>query len=104
MEYYLVYITCKNYKEANRLGKILLEEKLVACINIVKQVYSQYWWKGKIEKSKESILLLKCPEKNLDRVVKRVKELHSYSLPDISAIKINKGLKEFINWVNNFLS
>ncbi|MEM5811289.1 MAG: divalent-cation tolerance protein CutA [Candidatus Aenigmatarchaeota archaeon] len=102
MGYYLIYITCKNYKEAEKIGKTLLEERLVACINIIKEIGSQYWWGGKIEKSKESLLLLKCPKNNLKKVVERVKELHSYSLPDISAIKIEKGLKEFLDWVNKF--
>jgi len=99
--YYLVYITCKNIKEAKKIGKKLVEEKIAACVNIIPKVFSYFYWKNKFESVTESILLAKCSKKNLEKLIKRVKELHSYELPDISAIEIKKGLKEFIEWVNS---
>ena len=79
----LIYVTTKNRTEALKLGRILLKEKLATCINCWGGVDSVYWWKGKIEETKEGVLLVKTTEQLKRAVVKRIKELHSYEEPSI---------------------
>ncbi len=98
--YYLVYITCSNFEEAKKIGKKLIEERLAACVNIVEKIFSIYWWQGKIEEANEALLIAKTNERNLESLMKRVKELHSYTVPAILAIKIEKGYEEFLKWLD----
>lgn len=93
----LIYITCKNQKEAEKISNKLLKERLIACGNIF-PISSLYWWKGKIEKAGEVVLLAKTKEKNFERIKKLVKELHSYEIPLIASFKIDKINKEYLDW------
>ncbi len=95
-----IYITCQNKKEAEKIGKYLLNKKLVACINIF-PIESFYWWKGKIEKSKEFVLILKTLENKYNKILKEVEKLHSYTIPFIGQIKISKVNKKYLNWLKN---
>ncbi|OGJ43745.1 hypothetical protein A3J23_02015 [Candidatus Peregrinibacteria bacterium RIFCSPLOWO2_02_FULL_48_14] len=79
----LFYITTKNKAEAKKIGRVLVKEKLATCINCWGGVDSVYWWKGKIEETKEGVLLVKTTEQLKRAVVKRIKELHSYEEPSI---------------------
>ncbi len=96
---FLVYITCSSYEEAEKIAKKILEERLAACANIYKEIKSIYWWKGKLEEAKESILILKTDEKNLEKLKNRVKELHSYTIPAILPIRVEKPNREYLNWL-----
>ncbi len=98
--YYLVYITCSNFEEAKKIGRKLIEERLAACVNIIEKINSIFWWQGKIEDTNESLLIAKTNEKNLDDLINRVKELHSYTIPAILAIKIEKGYEAFLRWLD----
>lgn len=79
----LIYLTTKNKAEAKKIGRILIEEKLASCINAWEGVDSIYWWKRKIEETKEGILLIKTSEEKTKQVVNRIKTLHSYDCPCI---------------------
>ncbi len=96
---YLVYITCSNFEEAEKIAKKILEERLAACANIFKEIKSMYWWKGELEEAQESVLILKTDEKNLEKLKSRVKELHSYTVPAILPIKVDNPNKEYLNWL-----
>ncbi|MDR0911604.1 MAG: divalent-cation tolerance protein CutA [Methanobrevibacter sp.] len=97
----LVYITTSNEDESIAIGKKLVEERLCACSNVIGNVKSIYWWENEIENDDESILLLKTIEKNLDKVISRVKEIHSYENPAIFAIPILKVSDRYLEWLNN---
>ncbi len=96
---YLVYITASNIDEAKEIGRKLVAERLVACVNIIPKIHSFYWWEGKLCEDDEAVILAKTKEKLVQQAVKRVKELHSYTLPAILAWPITQGLEDFLSWV-----
>jgi periplasmic divalent cation tolerance protein len=95
----LVYITFPSQKEAEKVGKILVEEELARCVNIIPRMKSIFLWKGKLGMNKECILIAKTSERNYRKIEIRVKQLHSYDVPCIVALKVARGSKEFIKWV-----
>ena len=99
MPYYLIYITTKDEEEARKIGKTLVEEKLVACVNI-HPIKSIYWWEGKITEESEIAMLVKTKAELVDEVIKRVKQLHSYEVPCIISLPIEKGYPDFLKWIN----
>ena len=100
MKYSLVYITTSNMKESQTIGKKLLENRLVSCINIIKSIHSMYWWKEKIQKDTECLLLAKTKTSTVEKVIKMVKEIHSYDCPSIISIPIEKGNEKYLEWIN----
>jgi len=97
----IIYSTTGNIEEARKIAKILVEEKLVACVNIIPKIESIYRWQGKIEEDDECVLLAKTTDKNVDKTIQRIKELHSYDVPDIVAIPITNGFKKYLDWVKD---
>ena len=95
-----VYITTKDVKEARKLASLLLEERLVACANIVPEIESSYWWKGKIEEKKESLLVVKTRKELAKKIIEFVKKNHSYSVPCVNVIPIIEGNPEYLRWVD----
>ena len=94
----LLYITCKDEKEAKKISLHLLEKRMIACANIF-PIKSMYWWNNKITNDNENMLIAKTSDKNFKKVVLDVKKIHSYSIPCI--LKINAAAnKEYAEWVN----
>ncbi|MBI2134688.1 divalent-cation tolerance protein CutA [Candidatus Woesearchaeota archaeon] len=87
----LVYITCKDEKEAIKISKHLLEKRLIACSNI-HPIRSLYWWKGRIQDEKEYVIIAKTTDKNYNKIKKEVSKIHSYDVPCI--LKINAEANE----------
>jgi len=98
MQYHLIYITTKDEDEARGIGKKLVEEKLAACVNI-HPMKSIYRWEGKIEEEGETALLVKTKAELADEVIERVKELHSYEVPCIVSLPIEKGNPDYLKWI-----
>ncbi|MCK5458959.1 MAG: divalent-cation tolerance protein CutA [Thermoplasmatales archaeon] len=97
----IIYSTTGSVEEARKIARILVEEKLVACVNIIPKIESIYRWQGKIEEDNECILLAKTTDKNVDKTIQRIKELHSYDVPDIVSFPITKGLKGYLDWIKD---
>ena len=95
----VIFVTCACLKEANKISAKLLDKKLVACVNLIKGVHSAYWWKGKIEKADEVMLVMKSRKELFGKIVSEVKKLHSYSVPEIIALPIIAGNPEYLNWI-----
>ncbi|MDP2864129.1 MAG: divalent-cation tolerance protein CutA [bacterium] len=93
-----IYITCKNKREAKRIGLFLVKKRLAACCNIF-PIESIYWWRNKIVKDEEVVLIAKTLKKNFRKIEKEVKRLHSYTVPCILEIPITQGSKDFLNWI-----
>ena len=93
-----VYIICPNKKEAQKIGQVLIEKRLVGCLNIF-PIESIYWWKKKIVKDKEVVLIAKTLKKNFKKVEETVKKLHSYEIPCIVALSVAKVNKEYLDWL-----
>lgn len=101
--YSLVYITTSGVIESKKIAKLLLEERLVACTNIIPQINSLYLWKGEIEEDDESLLIAKTRADNVESVIKRVEEIHSYEIPCILQITIDKGSQNYLQWMESEL-
>jgi len=102
--YTLVMITCSSRKEALKIKKVLLERRKVACINIIPKVESFFWWKDKIDSCPEVLLLAKTERSNLEKIVALVKKIHKYEVPEIIALPIIGGNKEYLKWINESLN
>lgn len=100
----VVLITTPSLREARTIGRKLVEEKLAACANIIPQVASLFYWQGKICRERESLMVLKTQQSCFDRLVKRVKSLHGYSVPEIIALPIIRGSKDYLRWIRNSTS
>lgn len=100
MDYMVVFITAPNEEEAVKISKTLVEEKLAGCINIVKNIRSIYFWQDKIEDESEVLMIVKTKSDLFDELEKRVKSLHSYTVPEVIGIKINKGSEEYLKWLS----
>jgi periplasmic divalent cation tolerance protein len=99
MKFLFVYITAKDKAQARAIGTTLVTEKLAACVNILAPMNSFYFWKGKLSDDSEAVLIAKTRDTLFRRLVKRVKELHSYEIPCIVALPIVGGNKEFLQWM-----
>jgi len=92
------YIVAADAVEARLIGKILVEERLAACVNILPHMESWYFWEGKLENAQEAVLLAKTRSGLQDRLLHRVKEIHSYSSPCILFLPITGGLPAYLEW------
>lgn len=95
----LVFSTAASKKEARHISKILLQKKLAACVNIIPGIESHYRWKGRIETGKEFLLLIKTKAALFGKLEKAVRENHSYSVPEIVAVSLEKGSKSYLDWL-----
>lgn len=96
---YIVLTTVDNRSEGERIASRLVEEKLAACVNVLPEVRSTYWWKGKVEKSDELLLVIKTTPERLDELVSRIEEIHSYETPEVLAIPVEKEPKKYLEWL-----
>lgn len=99
-EFYSIYITTPNLDEARTIGKTLVEERLAACVNFWEGVQSIYHWEGNLIEESECILIAKTNAVNLDELIKRTQELHSYEIPCIVVFPIKTGSDRFLNWIH----
>jgi periplasmic divalent cation tolerance protein len=99
--YIAVYVTVKEIEEARKIAKSLVKRRLAACVNILPEVESYFWWKDKLEAEKEIILLIKTKETLLPELIKSVKRLHSYSIPEIIALPITGGSRDYLEWMDS---
>lgn len=97
----VVYTTIDNVQDARKIAHTLVEEQLVACVNIIPKIESIYRWKGKIEKDNECVLIVKTTDKNVKKTIQKIKELHTYELPDIIVLPIIGGLKDYLNYIQD---
>ena len=99
--YIVIFITTATTEEAQRISRVLLEQRKVACVNIVPGVSSFFWWQDKIDSAQESLLIVKTKASQLNELVRLVKELHSYDVPEIIAMPIVGGNQDYLKWIGN---
>ena len=93
------YITCPKKKEAHKIASFRGKKKLVACANIINNVESIFSWKGKVTKAKEILIVGKTMNKNVQKIIKNVKKLHSYEVPCVIFFDIKNGNTDFLKWI-----
>jgi periplasmic divalent cation tolerance protein len=97
--YAVIYITAKDAEQARTIARKLVEERLAACANIIEKVTSFYWWRGKIEEDEEAFIILKTLKEKVPAIVERVKELHTYEVPEVVALGIVDGSGDYLRWL-----
>ncbi len=97
----VVYVTVNERKAADRITGVLIDKQLAASVNRVTGVESTYRWKGKVERTGELLLIIKTKASLLKAVIKEVKKLHPYEVPEIISMNVDGGSPEYIKWVND---
>lgn len=87
--------------EAEPIAQKLLEERLIACANLLPGVTSLYWWEKKINRDAETLIVMKTPRKNVAKLLTRLKQLHSYSVPEFLALPVREGNPEYFKWADD---
>lgn len=97
----IIFITSANRKEADGISRKLVRDKLAACVNIIENIDSLFWWNGKVDTAKEVLLIVKSRKANLKAIYSLVKAIHSYEVPEIIAIPIVGGEKTYLKWLDD---
>ncbi len=100
-EYIVIFITCNDAEEAQNIAELLLEQRLTACVNIVPEINSSFWWEGKINTAQESLLIIKTSAKKLAEITHSVKTVHTNTVPEIIALPIIGGYQDYLDWIDN---
>ena len=99
-EYITVFITAPNEEEAAKISRTIVEESLAACVNIIRSVRSIYRWQGSVEDESEVLMIAKTKRALFDRLKGRIKELHSYEVPEIIGLPVIEGSKQYLDWLS----
>jgi periplasmic divalent cation tolerance protein len=102
-EYIIVLVTTADRVEAEKISQALLNEKLIACANIVSPVASCFLWQGKIDKAEECLVVMKSRKDLFGELAQRVKTLHSYEVPEVLALPIVEGSGDYLAWIRGAL-
>ena len=100
----VVFSTASSAEEAEKIARVLVEERLAACVNVLPGALSVYRWKGKIESSTECVLIIKSSRERFDRLRARLEKIHSYEVPEVVALAVVDGSSNYLNWLEAELS
>jgi len=101
--YIIVLTTTSSREEAEKIAHALLAERLIACANIIGPVHSLFWWQNKIDTAQEHLILMKTRKDLFNRLAEKVKAIHSYQVPEIIALPIMEGSKDYLKWLDESL-
>jgi len=94
-----VYMTAPDAAGAEAIGRMLLERRLAACVNILPAVRSLYWWNGAIESSEETAFIAKTEEDRFEALAEAVRVAHPYECPCVVALPVDRGAPDFLDWI-----
>lgn len=97
----VVFITASSDEEARKIAKLLLDQRKAACVNIVSGVDSSFWWQGKIDSARESLLIIKTRASTFPKVIELVKTIHNYEVPEIIAMPVIGGNDDYLKWIDD---
>ncbi|MDY6862081.1 MAG: divalent-cation tolerance protein CutA [Thermodesulfobacteriota bacterium] len=100
-EYIQVFVTTEKREDAEKIAGMLVRNRMAGCTQIVGPIVSQYWWKGNIEKAQEWLCFIKTKKNLYDKIENMVKEIHPYETPEIIALPIVDGSKEYFKWLDD---
>ena len=92
-------ITTPSLPVARKIGLALVKEHLAACVNIVPKVESIFFWEGKTCREHEALMIVKTTLRRFEKMAKRVRQMHPYSVPEIIALPIRKGFTDYLDWI-----
>jgi periplasmic divalent cation tolerance protein len=93
-----VLVTCPE-DSAERIAREILQLRLAACVNIINRVRSRYWWKGRLDSTDESLLLIKTRSELFEKLERTVKRIHPYETPEIIGLGIERGSRPYLDWI-----
>jgi periplasmic divalent cation tolerance protein len=97
----IVLITAASPDEAGKIGTALVNERLAACVNIVPEVRSLFFWEQRVRDDRETLIICKSRLQLMEKLVARVKALHSYSVPEVLALPIVGGSRDYLDWLKD---
>ena len=100
-KYRVVLVTAPKITVARKLAKLVLEERLAACVNIVRGVESHYWWEGKVCRDAEVLLVMKTAKARLKALEEQVLAAHPYDTPEFVVLSIESGSKRYLDWISS---
>jgi len=98
--HWVVFITAGSADEGRRIAHVLVDERLAACVNLVSPVESVYHWQGRVQSDREVLLIAKTSAHRFEHLVARVRQLHSYQVPEIIALPILAGAADYLQWID----
>ncbi|MBE0478046.1 divalent-cation tolerance protein CutA [Candidatus Aerophobetes bacterium] len=102
-EYIQVITTCEKKEDAEQIAKNLIEKRLAGCIQILGPILSTYWWKGSVERAEEWLCFIKSKKSCFADIEKTIKKIHPYEIPEIIALPIVQGSKDYLTWLGGEL-
>ncbi len=100
----VVLVTCPAGEVASKLGRLLVEEKLAACVNVVGPIRSVYWWEGAVQEDEEALLVLKTTRAAWPKLRERILAEHPYEVPEVLALPVEDGAEAYLDWVGRSVS
>ena len=97
----IVLVTTSSNDEAATIAHSIVSERLAACVNIVGEIQSVYRWEGKVSRDREALMIIKSTDERYPELERRIKELHSYSTPEVVALRIDRGSEQYLNWLRD---
>jgi len=95
----VIYITTGTDEEAQKVAEELLKQRKAACVSILPGVNSIFWWQDKLDSAQETLLIVKTKASLVDEIVRLVTEIHSYDVPEIIALPIMGGNRDYLEWI-----
>ena len=99
----VVFVTCPNRRHARRLAEALIRQRLAACVNILPNVQSLFWWHGRVDRAQETLLMIKTTTRRFEALRRCVCTLHPYDVPEVIAIPIQKAHQPYLRWIHTSL-
>ena len=99
MAFVLLYVTASDEDEASRIGRVLVDERLVACANVITGMRAIYRWQGAVQDEGEAVLIAKTQDSLAETATARIKALHSYEVPCVVVLPISGGNEDFLQWI-----
>ena len=98
--YIVIMVTCVSKEEARKISERLLTKRLIACANILPKIESRFWWKGKLDSAAELLVTMKTVRSNFKKIEAQIRRVHSYEVPEIIAVPIVAGSKDYLDWIS----
>lgn len=94
----IVLVTAPDLQTGRRLAQAGLKANLVACVNLVPKIESHYWWRGKLERGNEVLMILKAARRTLPALEKLILKLHPYDTPEFIVLPVGQGNERYLRW------
>lgn len=100
MSYAVVLVTTPSLEEGQRIARAVLEQRLVACVNLVPGIQSLFWWEGKLEEAAETLMVMKTKEAAVPRLIEAISMMHTYSVCEVISLSVTDGNRPYLDWID----